>query len=249
MTASRLTGVLIARDEEAMLGDCLRSLAFADDLLVLVDAATRDATADIARAHGARVAIRVFDNFAAQRDAALALCTTDWVFFVDADERVTPALQTEVLTTIAAPYGRRGFWVPRLNYLMGRVVRHAGWYPDYQLRLLQREFAHFSRAVHEVANVDGAVGHLEQPLIHYNYRTLGEFVRKQERYCRLDGERWLAEFGPPRARALLGQPIREFWLRYGTLRGYREGGLGFLLSLILAWYRLKAVWFAREQGR
>ncbi|MGI9145888.1 MAG: glycosyltransferase family 2 protein [Chloroflexota bacterium] len=246
----RLTAAIIARDEENMLGECLRSVAFADERLVLVDSATRDRTREVASACGARVAERAFQNFGAQRDAALALATGDWVLFVDADERVTPGLQDEVLERVRQPCGRRGFWVPRDNYLMGRVVRHAGWFPDYQLRLLERGAARFdpSRPVHELALVDGEVGHLREPLLHLNYRSLAEFVRKQERYCRLEAERWLIRFGPPRARALLGQPVREFWRRYVELAGYREGPLGLMLCVVLAFYAGKAVWLARRRA-
>jgi len=242
-----LTAAVIARDEGAMIADCLESLAFADERLVLVDAATRDNTREIARRMGARVEERAFDNFAAQRDAALHFARGDWVLFVDADERVPPGLRAEVAAVIRAADGRRGFWIPRHNYLMGRLVRHAGWYPDYQLRLLHRRAARFDplRVVHEVAVVDGPVGHLRQPLVHFNYRTLAEFVRKQERYCHYEAERWLATYGRPRARALLGQPVREFWRRYVVLRGLREGWLGLVLSLSLAYYSGKAVWLAR----
>jgi glycosyltransferase involved in cell wall biosynthesis len=244
----RLTAAIIARDEARMLGDCLRSVAFADERLVLVDAATRDATREVASALGARLAERSFDNFAAQRDAALALASGDWVLFVDADERVTPALQAEVLASIARPSGCRGFWIPRHNYVMGRVVRHAGWFPDFQLRLLERGAAHFDprRVVHEVAIVNGPIGHLREPFVHYNYRNLAEFIARQERYVSLEAERWRATFGQPRPRALIGQPLREFWRRYVTLEGYREGGLGFVLSALLAYYAGKAVWLARR---
>jgi glycosyltransferase involved in cell wall biosynthesis len=244
----RLTAAIIARDEQAELADCLRSVAFADDILVLVDAATRDATREVARAQGVRVEERVFDNFARQRDAALALATSEWVLFVDADERVDDALRQEVLARIAEPRDCRAFWIPRRNYLMGREVRHAGWYPDYQLRLLERAAAHFDpiRLVHELAIVDGKVGYLEAPLLHFNYRGLTEFVHKQERYCELDAQRWLMTFGRPRVRAILGQPVREFWRRYVRLRGYREGPLGLVLCVVLAWYAGKAVWLARR---
>ena len=94
--------MVIARDEERMLGDCLASLSFADERLVLVDARTLDRTREIARLAGARVAERAFDTFAGQRDAALGLAKSEWVLFVDADERVTPALRDEVLTAISA---------------------------------------------------------------------------------------------------------------------------------------------------
>jgi len=241
-----LSAAVIARDEAAHLGACLATLGFADEVLVLVDAATRDATREIARAAGARVEERIFDTFAAQRDAALRLARGEWVLFVDADERVPPALRDEVLARIAQPDGRRGFWIPRHNVLLGRVVRHAGWYPDYQLRLLERTAAHFDprRVVHEVALLDGPAGHLEAAFVHYNYASLSEFVRKQERYSHLEARRWRLTYGAPRRRALLGQPAREFWRRYITLEGYREGPLGLLLSLLLAFYTAKAIWRA-----
>jgi glycosyltransferase involved in cell wall biosynthesis len=245
----RLTAAIIARDEERMLGECLQSIAFADERLVLVDAATRDRTREVARSNGARVAEQAFENFAAQRDAALQLATGDWVLFVDADERVTPALRDEVLGAVRQPHGCRGFWIPRHNYLLGHVVRHAGWFPDYQLRLLERGAARFDplRPVHELALVDGQTGHLREPLLHFNYRSLGELIEKQERYCPLEAQRWLARYGRPRRRALLGQPLREFWRRYVELAGYREGPLGLMLSTLLAFYAGKAVWLAMRR--
>lgn len=244
----KLTAAIIARDEERHIRACLDSLGFADERLVLLDAATRDRTARLAEDHGARVERRVFDNFAAQRDAALGFARGDWVLFVDADERVGDALRAEVLARVSDPGGYRGFWIPRDNVLLGRVVRHAGWYPDYQLRLLERAAAHYDplRPVHEEPIVDGPVGHLRAALQHFNYASLGEFVRKQERYCRLDAERWLLTYGRPRARALLGQPVREFWRRYVQLEGYRDGALGLTLCALLAYYAAKAIWLARR---
>lgn len=245
-----LTAAIIARDEQAALPDCLRSVSFAQETLVLVDATTRDRTREVARSLGARVEERVFDNFAAQRDAALQLASGDWVLFVDADERVPTDLRDEVVRTIAEPGGRRGFWIPRHNYLSGRIVRHAGWFPDYQLRLLERGAAHFDplRVVHEVALVDGPVGYLSEALVHYNYTSLGEFIVRQERYCALDAQRWLATHGRPRRRALVGQGVREFWRRFVTLEGYREGLLGLALSAILAYYASRAVYLARRRS-
>ena len=246
-----LTVAIIARDEEQMIGDCLESVAWAEDKLVVVDAATKDRTREIARGLGARTVDRAFDNFAGQRDAALALASGDWVLFVDADERVRDPLRQEVLARVANPEGRVGFWIPRDNFLIRRVVRGAGWYPDYQLRLLRRSGARYDprRVVHEVPMLEGPTGHLENANKHQNYRTLREFVAKQERYCEFASDAWLRTYGPPRARALVGQPLREFWRRYVSLGGYREGGLGLLLSGVLAWYTGKAVWRARQKSQ
>lgn len=251
MSPPSLTAAVIARDEEPRIEACLASLGWADEMLVVVDAATRDATREVARRRGARVVDRAFDSFAAQRDAALALAEGDWVLFVDADERVTPALRDEVRARLVAPGGCVGFWIPRRNVLMGRVVRYAGWSPDYQLRLLARGHAHYDprRVVHEVPLLDGPIGYLSEPLVHFNYRSLSEFISKQERYTRLEARRWLGTYGRrPRRRALVGQPLREFWRRYVQLEGYREGGLGLVLCVALAWYAAKAVWLARRSA-
>lgn len=247
----RLAAAVIARDEEAMIGACLDSVAWADERLVLVDAATRDATREVSRRHGARVEERRFDDFAGQRQAALGLADGDWVLFVDADERVTAALRDEVLATVRDPGDRVGFWIPRHNYMVGRLVRGGGWFPDEQLRLLKRGAVRFdpARVVHERALLDGPAGHLRQPFEHLSHASLAEFVRKQEQYCQLDARRWLATFGRPRRRALLGQPARELWRRYVRLQGYREGLLGVQLSIVLAWYAGKSVWLARRLSR
>jgi hypothetical protein len=192
-----------------------------------------------------------FEDFAAQRHAGLALATTRWVLFVDADESVPPALRDQIRATLAKPDGRVGFWIPRRNRMLGRVVRGGGWYPDDQLRLLERSHARFdqTRPVHEVAALDGPAGYLTEPLEHASYRSLAEFVRKQDRYCAFEARRWLAAHGRPRARAVLGQPAREFWRRYVQLGGWREGAVGLALSLVLAWYAGKAVWLARRAAQ
>lgn len=246
-----IAAVVIARDEETLLPDCLDSVTWADERLVLVDAATNDRTREVAAASGARVEERPFTNFAEQRDHALALAHSDWVLFVDADERVPSDLAGEVQRVIEHPGDCVGFWIPRHNVILGRVVRHAGWYPDAQLRLLKRGSVRFdpARPVHELALLDGPSGQLQAAFLHLNYRTLAEFVRKQERYSHLEAIRWRATFGRPRLRALIGQPVREFWRRFIVLRGYREGLLGFVLSLLLSAYAARAIWLARTHPK
>ena len=130
-------------------------------------------------------------------------------------------------------------------------MRGAGWSPDEQLRLLRRERARYDEAVlvHEVAGVAGRVGRLAQPLLHLNYTSLGEFWAKQRRYSRLAAETRLRRDGAPRRRALLGAPIREFWRRYVRLHGYRDGALGLVLSLALAYFEWETVRRARALAR
>jgi glycosyltransferase involved in cell wall biosynthesis len=202
-----------------------------------VDAATTDDTAARAVARGARVATRALDSFATQRNAALEQAIGEWVLFVDADEVVTPSLAAEIRAALAQPGEVAGFWIPRRNYICGRWIRHAGWHPDEQLRLLHRGRARYDerRPVHEVVLLDGPAAHLGEPLVHYNYDDLAQFRRKQARYADLEARALRARGIRPRPHNFVLQPLREFCRRYVTLHGYREGLLGLQLSALLAW--------------
>ena len=245
MTA--LSTITLARNEEHNIVDCLRSLSWADEWIVLLDTRTGDRTAELAEGMGARVYRRPFAGFADQHQAALALPSNDWVFSVDADERATPELGQEIRRAIEQP-GPVGWWVPRHNIIWGKQIRHTGWYPDYQLRLMRRDRARYDpeREVHELVILDGEAAYLQQALIHYNYRTVGEFLRKTEGYTLLEAGILHKAGIRPRWRSLLGQPAREFWRRYVTLQGYRDGGHGLLLSLLMAYYRGLTYWWLRH---
>lgn len=246
----KLSTITLARNEERNIGDCLRSLAWADEWIVLLDPRTTDRTAEIARSLGARVCEHPFTNFAEQHEYGLSLPRYDWVFSVDADERATPELAAEVRRVIAQP-SPVGWWVPRYNYIWGRRISHAGWYPDYQLRLMRRSKSHYDpmRAVHELTLLDGEAGYLQHPLIHYNYRTVGEFLRKQDQYTHLYAGALRQSGVRPRWRSLVGMPAREFWRRYVALQGYRDGGHGLLLSVLLAYYTGLAYWRLRQLAK
>lgn len=251
---SKLSIILLTHNEQKHLRACLASVrAFADELLVLDDYSTDDTVA-IARELGARVESRKLDNFPNQRNAAIELARGDWIFFIDADERATPALGKEIrektvdcrpLTvdrqSSSSVVGRRssvGFWIPRRNIIFGKEIRHTGWSPDYQPRVLKKGFARFdpAREVHELVLWDGAVGYLREPLIHYNYETLAQFRKKQIVYTRYEAQVWHAEGKRARWRGAVGQPLREFLRRYISLQGWRDGGHGLLLSALMAHY-------------
>jgi (heptosyl)LPS beta-1,4-glucosyltransferase len=246
--AGSLAAVVLAKNVAAHIGPCLDTVAFADSRVVVTDPVNDDDTIALARAAGACILQREFDNFAGQRNAALEAVDTDWVFFVDADERVTPELADEVRQVIAER-PEAGWWVPRHNFIAGQRVRYGGFCPDYQLRLLRRDRARYDpgRPVHEVVLLDGADGKLKNVLIHYNYDSWPQFHAKQARYARFEGQ-ILRERGiKPWPHKFVRPALREFWRRYVTLKGYRDGWLGFKLAVLLAhyygfmphWYLLK----------
>lgn len=237
---TRITAVILTLDEAEHLPACLESIAWADGILV-VDSGSTDATATIARAHGAEVVEHAFENFSRQRQFGLERAAGEWVLFVDADERVPPALAAEIRATVSRPAEARSepmsaYWIPRRNEFWGRVLRGGGWWPDHQLRLLRREDCRYdpSRTVHEVADVRGAVGWLEHPLTHLNYDSMREFRSKQRAYGRLEARRRIAAGMRPPRRHLLTAPLRELVRRLVTLKGYRDGLLGARLALEMA---------------
>ena len=234
-----LTAVILTKNEARHIVECIDSLRWADRIVVF-DSYSDDNTVELATAAGAQVFQRVFDNYAAQRNAALeAVAAADvahsWVFFVDADERGTPALAGEILRVIDER-PESGWYVPRHNYIFGRVTLGAGWYPDYQFRLLRHGRARYVRPVHELGEVDGAVGYLEQPLIHYNYRDPAHFHAKQRFYVEHDAAILKEQGVRPKPRNYALQPLRQFWWRFVTLKGYRDGLHGLRLSLYMTYY-------------
>jgi len=233
-----LTAVIITYNEAQHIADCVASLQFADEILVM-DSHSTDETVQLARDAGARVLFRTFDNFPGQRNAALQAASqnADWVLFVDADERVTPELAEEIRQALL----RRDFvaWrIPRHNYIFGQLTRGAGWYPDYQTRLLKVGAVHFDpdRHVHEVVSADGPQGTLKAHLEHYNYENVAQFLSKQQRYARLDAQMLYDQGLRPKPHNYILQPLRQFRWRFFTLKGYRDGWHGLRLSVLMAWY-------------
>lgn len=247
-----LAAVVLTLNEERNIEACLASLAWADNLVVF-DSLSTDGTVGLARRAGAEVIQHPFKNYAQQRNAALEQVEVDWIFFVDADERATPELAAEVRAVTAGDREEVAWWVPRHNYIFGRLTLGAGWYPDYQLRLVRRGYARWERPVHEVAVVDGPKGYLENPLIHYNYDDLAGFIARQEKYTDYDAGVLLQQGVRPRLYTPYTQAVRHFWWRFVTLWGMRDGLHGLWLSLLMAYYeavkyrRVARLWKAAER--
>lgn len=234
-----LAAIILCHNELDHLQPCIETVRFADDVLVFVDASSpvADEVVRLAEQIGARTIRRPFDDYARHRNTALEAVDSDWVLFVDVDERVPPELAAEIRATIETGQAD-GYGIPRLNYIFGRLTRHTGWYPDYQTRLLRRGRARYdpARPVHEVVLLDGPHGTLQQPLIHYNYRNLAHFIAKQRRYAEIDAGILFEEGLRPRLHNFILQPLRQFRWRFFTLQGYRDGLHGLWLSLLMAWY-------------
>jgi len=244
-----LAAVVLTKNEKHHIGDCLDSLAWADERVVFDDFSS-DGTDELARARGARVISHTFENFCAQRNAALQAVEATWILFVDADERVTPALADEVRRAIGrtGKQARAGWWIPRHNYMIGHRMRGGGWYPDCQLRLLRRGQARYDPAhpVHEIVVLAGEAGTLENVLIHYNYDTVAQFQQKMGRYTAFEAEILFGQGVRARPWTYVTMPLREFWRRFVKLQGYRDHVYGLLFCGLMSWYTFLTYWRLRR---
>lgn len=242
---SSVSAIVITRNEEDNIEECLSALEWADEIVVL-DSDSDDRTFELSLKYTNRVFRRTFTTFSEQRNAALDLAEGAWAFFLDADERVTPELAAEIRRAIfdsgdhVDDEKRVGYWVPRQNYILGQWVRYAGWWPDYQMRLFQRDRGRYDPSVdpHEVVVLDGGEGYLTSPIVHYNYTSIKEIILKQIVYAEREASSLSRTGVRNKARWLVSRPLREFYFRYIALQGYKAGWLGLLLCLVMAWYRL-----------
>jgi glycosyltransferase involved in cell wall biosynthesis len=177
-----LSVILITKNEAANIRDCLQSVSWADEIIV-VDSGSTDDTAGIAREMGARIYLHPdWPGFGPQKNRALAYAGKDWVFSIDADERVTSELRAELEQSMNEA-SADGYYCPRLSQFCGKFVHHSGWYPDYVLRLFKRGAGRFSDSlVHENVLLTGSTAKLKNPLLHYSYLTADDVERKVEHY-------------------------------------------------------------------
>lgn len=231
---THLTAVILTLNEAHHIQECLASLPWADALVVF-DSFSQDNTVSLAQAAGATVYQSRFENYAQQRNHALAAVQTDWVFFVDADERGTPELGQEIRQVIDTR-PEMGWYVPRHNYIFGKLTLGAGWFPDHQLRLFKHGRVAYDRPVHEVATVEGEIGYLKTPLIHHNYQNPAHFFAKQSKYSEYEAQILFEQGVNPKFYTPFTQPLRHFWWRFVTLKGYQDGCHGLRLSSYMAYY-------------
>lgn len=227
----RLSAILIVRNAADVVRDCLESVRFADEIVVL-DSGSTDDTVAICREYTPLVEVTDWPGFGPQKNRALDRARGEWVLSIDADERVPPALRAEIEAAIASTSGPDAYRMPRRSWYCGRWIRHSGWSPDYVVRLVRRGTARFTDSlVHESLAVRGAVGTLRTPLDHLTFRSLEEVLAKVNSYSTAGA----AEQHARGRRAGLGTAIARGWwafVRTYVLRlGFLDGRQGFMLAV------------------
>lgn len=229
-----LSVIIITKNEADVISDCLASVAWADEIVV-VDSGSDDDTVAICQKFGALVFENEWPGYGQQKNHALAQAKGNWILSIDADERVTPALRQEIEQAIANPNGCVAWQIPRLSSFCGRFMRHSGWWPDYVTRLFHRDYAKFSDdIVHERVVVNGLTGTLKEHFLHESIENFEELLTKMNQYTTAGA---LMSYERQKTASLMKAIGRGFWafFRCYVLRaGFLDGCEGFILSVSTA---------------
>jgi len=247
-----LSVVVVAMNEERTIGRVLESIRPIADEILLVDSGSQDKTIEIAEKLGARVVHQDWLGYAGQKNFALSLAKSDWLLSLDADEVMTPEAVAEVKEIVSGESAGKcdGYKIPRILYIGEHPVRHGGFYPDAQLRLIQNGKGKFrDRMVHERIFVDGPVAVLRYPMLHYSYRNVDEFTKAMDKYARLSAAEYKHD-GSHKWRANkineLTHPLWTFFARYVLRLGFLDGKLGLELNLIYSNYVRNKIRYLRD---
>lgn len=233
-----LSVIIAAKNEAHNIVACVESARFADEVIVL-DSGSTDGTAELAEQQGARVLRTDWPGYGPQQVRGIQNARSDWVLSLDADERISDSLRTEILQAIAAPFAD-GYRLPRLSAMCGHFIHHGGWRPDYTLRLVKREKAGFTdHFLHAHMTVDGTRADLKSSIIHYSYRNLDDVLEKLNRYSSGNAKDLYTQGKQASFSKAILHGLWAFIRTYFMRAGFLDGRYGF----ILAFYNAESTYY------
>lgn len=246
---NKISIVIITKNEEENIKECLESVQWADEIVV-VDDFSADKTLEIVRQYTDKVFLQKWLGYSEQKRFAFTKAKGDWILSLDADERVSAELQEEIKLVVKHSQNYDGFYLPYKNYFLGKWIEHCGWYPEYHLRLFRKEKGTIKKTeVDESISVKGSIGYLKNSIIHYSYRSISQYFEKFNRYTTLVAQEiktiknrkqliWL----------ILTKPLRAFKKAYIKQKGYKDGMQGFILCVFsfFYWFVLYAKYWEKK---
>jgi glycosyltransferase involved in cell wall biosynthesis len=214
---------------------------------VVLDSGSTDRTVELARQFTDRVLTVPWEGFGRTKNRAVEAARMPWIFVLDADERITPELRREIERIVQADGPLDGYRVPRRNHFCGRFIKHLGWYPDYSIRLFRKAKGRFAeREVHESVEVNGRVGTLQHPMLHYTYKSVSDFVLRMDRYSTLAAQELLRRDQRHLPGELVWRPCLTFLKLYFLQKGFLDGRDGYTLALLYSTYNFLKYYKLRE---
>lgn len=246
-----VTVALIVKNEERRLDECLRSLTWAEEIVILDDMST-DRTVEIARKYTDKIFQRAMDIEGRHRNYAYSKAGREWVLSIDADERVTPELAREITEVLARDDGSfNAYSIPIKTYLGKRWIKGAGYYPADKLRLFRKgKFSYEEARVHPRALLEGKCGRLQGDILHYSWENLSQFIGKFNRETSLEAEKWVLDGRKVTLANTLRKVVDRFLKNYFLKGGISDGFIGFLMSFFHSFYQLLtfAKYYAVKRG-
>jgi glycosyltransferase involved in cell wall biosynthesis len=222
-----LSAIIITKNEEDMIYECLKSLTFVDETIV-VDTGNTDLTNQIAKKLGAQIISSHGADYSQFRESAISETSGDWLLYVDADERISPPLSDEILKEINSSNGFSAYAIPRHNYYLGKQMHYGGWGGDCVIRLFRKDqLIGWRGALHEQPRFSGQLSKLKSPLIHYSHRDLASMVNKTLNFTSYEAKTRLDSKHPNISWwRIFRVMFTEFWLRFVNLSAWRDGSEG-----------------------
>ncbi len=242
--------VISAYNEEEKIEDCLKSVKNLADEIIFIDNSSSDKTSQIAKKYTDKIFTLPNDPVMLNRNKNYGFAKADgkWIISLDADERITAELSSEIKKVVSGGV-YSGFEIPRKNIIFGKWIRHSIWWPDYNLRLFQKGAGKFPlKHVHEKLELVGEVGKLQNPMVHYNYQTVSQYIKKLDNtYTESEAQNFIQSGKDIHWFDAIRWPIRDFVKTYFFQEGYKDGLHGLVLSQLQAFYSL--VFFAKVWER
>lgn len=228
---------IITKNEEKNIRDALETVKDFEEI-VIVDSFSHDRTIEICRAYTDKIFQIEWKGFSWQKQFAIDRTTLPWVLVLDADERVTESLKREILEKIKDK-DMAGYFIPRKNFFLGKWIKYSGWWPDYTLRLFKRDKGKMEeRQVHEKIVIEGKTDYIKEPLLHYTYQSIEDFIEKMQKYSTLSAMEILRK-NPSKYRILIKMiiaPIFTFFKMFILRLGFLDGLRGFILAIFYSFY-------------
>lgn len=236
---NKISVVITAFNEEKNIKECIESAKLISEDVIVVDNMSTDKTRDIAKKYANHVYQQENDPemIDIKKNFGFSKASLDWIFCLDADERITKELAEEIKLKLTEVYEETaGFWIPRKNIIFGKWIKSQMWWPDYQLKLFRKGKGKYEKGVHKALAVEGETGKIDEPLLHYNYETVSSYISKLNNYTTIEANTLFEDGYKLSAVDALRFPAGDFLKTFFLEKGYTQGLHGFVLSLLQAFY-------------
>jgi (heptosyl)LPS beta-1,4-glucosyltransferase len=227
---NKISVIVITKDEERNISDCLSSVQWADEIIV-VDSESTDKTIELAKQFTDKIFTKKWEGYVPQKRYAMSLAKNDWILSIDADERITPKLNEEIQNLDSDDFS--GFRIRRKNFLMNKEITSCGWEKDYQLKLVRRDKADLNdRLVHEKFIVEGNVGTLNSPMLHYTFSSFTDYLNKINYYTSLKAQEIFKSKKKIGGWTIFSHTVSAFFAFFFLRKGFMDGVYGLIISLL-----------------